>query len=266
MGVPQASPLPFQEEVAARRGVLSVKRDACAAKPCATVLAFANRQPARFGKSRRRAVREDESAILRIQNGDRDALNALFSLHRGRLYRAAFGVLRNKEEAEDAVQEGLLSAYLHIADFQRRSLFSTWLTRIVINAALMKRRKQMSIPEVSFETENSDSSEAALEMLVPSNDPDPEQLYVASEIRQLVRKRVSQLSDGHRSAIQLRYIEGLSTTEAARTAEISVCKLKSRLFHARRQLALRWANPLRGRLLPSKRRLFGRRSRRPAAG
>jgi RNA polymerase sigma-70 factor, ECF subfamily len=182
----------------------------------------------------------DESAIGQAHQGDWEELNAIFARHRSRLYRAACAVLRNKEEAEDAVQEGLLSAYLHLSSFQGRSLFSTWLTRITINAALMKRRKQMTIPEVSFDAEGGDASEFAYVTAMPSTDPDPEQLCAASEIRELVRNRMNQLSDGHRSAIQLRYIEGLSTSEAARSSDISVCKLKSRLFHARRQLALRW--------------------------
>jgi RNA polymerase sigma-70 factor (ECF subfamily) len=191
-----------------------------------------SRKPVRAGAK--------ESAVGHAYQGDWEELNAVFARYRSRLYRAAFGVLRNKEEAEDAVQEGLLSAYLHLSSFQGRSLFSTWLTRITINAALMKRRKQMTIPEVSFDAEGADASESAYVTTMPSTDPDPEQLCAASEIREIIRDKMSQLSDGHRCAIQLRYIEGLSTTEAARSSDISVCKLKSRLFHARRQLALRW--------------------------
>lgn len=82
--------------------------------------------------------------------GDADALSPILVQHSSKLFRAAFSVLRNKEDAEDALQEGLTNAYIHLNSFQRRSLFSTWLTRIVMNAALMALRRKRARPETSL--------------------------------------------------------------------------------------------------------------------
>ena len=83
--------------------------------------------------------------------GDANALSPIFAHHSSKLFRAAFSLLRNKEDAEDALQEGLANAYIHLNSFQRRSLFSTWLTRIVMNAALMTLRRKRARPETSLD-------------------------------------------------------------------------------------------------------------------
>jgi len=84
----------------------------------------------------------EEQLIERGLNGDARALDALFARNTRALYQTALRVLGNPEDAEEALQEGLLSAYRNLPRFERRSQFSTWLTRIVINAALMRRRSK----------------------------------------------------------------------------------------------------------------------------
>src|SRR6266403_3912455 len=91
-------------------------------------------------KETRRAGEEWE-VVQRALRGDPDALTALFAHNSARVYRTAFSLLRNKEDAEDALQDGLLSAYTNLRSFEGRSRFSSWLTRVVINAALMNRRR-----------------------------------------------------------------------------------------------------------------------------
>ncbi|MDQ1410883.1 MAG: hypothetical protein QOJ41_2618, partial [Acidobacteriaceae bacterium] len=83
---------------------------------------------------------EEWGLIQQARAGDTEALSLLFTRNRARLYRTAYSLLRNKEDAEDALQCGLLRAYLHLESFEGRARFSTWLTRIVINSALMDRR------------------------------------------------------------------------------------------------------------------------------
>src|SRR6202790_1225067 len=83
--------------------------------------------------------------------GDARALDTLFARNTRTLYQTALRVLGNPEDAEEALQEGLLSAYRNLPRFERRSQFSTWLTRIVINAALMRRRSKRSRPAVSLD-------------------------------------------------------------------------------------------------------------------
>src|SRR5262249_32123190 len=93
---------------------------------------------------------EDQLIELGL-NGDSRALDTLFARNNHKLYQPALRVLGNPEDAEEALQEGLLSAYRNLSRFERRSQFSTWLTRIVINAALMRRRSKRSRPSVSLD-------------------------------------------------------------------------------------------------------------------
>src|SRR5579863_9464428 len=99
----------------------------------------------------------EDQLIERGLNGDARALDALFARNTRALYQTAFRVLGNPEDAEEALQEGLLSAYRNLPRFERRSQFSTWLTRIVINAALMRRRSKRSRPSVSLDEAIADS-------------------------------------------------------------------------------------------------------------
>lgn len=108
--------------------------------------------------------------------GNADAQEHLFARHTSKLYQAAFALLNNKEEAEDALQDGLFRAYTSLSSFQGRSSFSTWLTRIVINSALMIRRKKSLHPEASLD-EILESEPAQLPLGVVDPKPDPEKIY-----------------------------------------------------------------------------------------
>lgn len=105
-------------------------------------------QPSRnaVGKPDFLPASEESVIVKRAIAGDTEALAAVFAREQGRLFRTAFSVLRNKEDAEDAVQCALLSAYTKLHSFEGRSKFSTWLTRIVVNAALVSRRRLRTRP------------------------------------------------------------------------------------------------------------------------
>lgn len=178
---------------------------------------------------------EEYRLIQRALAGDPDALSPLFARYSPRLFRAAFSLLRNKEDAEDALQDGLLSAYLHLASFQGRSRFSTWLTRIVVNAALMALRRTRARPKTSLDESQNDQSDDWPAWIVDSR-PNPEQACAAMEARQIIEKHVDQLSAGVRSAFRLREIEGFSTKETREILGIRASVVKSRLFRARAQL------------------------------
>src|ERR1700677_1794202 len=94
---------------------------------------------------------EDWKMVQRARRGDLDAMTELFAAHRRRLFHTAFSLLRNEEDAEDALQDAMLSAYTSLHSFQGRSQFSSWLTRIVINAALRRRQKNGRRLEVPLE-------------------------------------------------------------------------------------------------------------------
>ena len=181
-------------------------------------------------------VKSSESAMVQQAiAGNIEAQEQLFASRKSRLFRAAFAVLRNREDAEDALQDGLFNAYSKMQSFEGRSSFSSWLARIVINAALMLRRRRNSHPEVSL-----DEILDSLPERHPSGatDPrsDPEKIYAAKEIKALIERQVRKLPPELQRAYRLRAINDLSAAESGRVLGTPPSLSKSRLFHARRKL------------------------------
>lgn len=187
--------------------------------------------------------------------GNQSALETLFVRHSRALYQTALRLLGNPEDAEDALQEGMLSAYRNLQRFEGRSQFSTWLTRIVINAALMRRRSRRSHPAVSLDEEPRDEQLPAVERF-PDDGPSPEELYAESELGERLRENLEGLSPVLRRAFELREIAGLTADEAAKALGVSRNTLKARLWRARHQLASRLSGLLGERT---------HRSRKPSA-
>jgi RNA polymerase sigma-70 factor (ECF subfamily) len=175
--------------------------------------------------------------VQRALGGDSEGLSALFTRNSVRLYRAAFSVLRSKEDAEDAMQDGLLSAYVNLRSFQGRSRFSTWLTRIVVNAALMNRRKLRAHLQFSLDEPMHGNTGNTIVAQVVDGCPDPEQFFAQVENKSAVDKTMKQLSPLLRSAIHLRDIQHYTTREAAKAEGVKLNVIKSRIFRARRSLA-----------------------------
>jgi RNA polymerase sigma-70 factor (ECF subfamily) len=180
----------------------------------------------------------EDQLIERGLSGDGRALDALFARNTRALYQTAFRVLGNPEDAEEALQEGLLSAYRNLPRFERRSQFSTWLTRIVINAALMRRRSKRARPAVSLD-EFVNEGELPLAERFADDGPNPEQLYAGTELGDRMTKKLAEISPLLRKAFWLREIEGLSAEEAAQVLGVSRNTLKARLWRARQELAAR---------------------------
>lgn len=144
-------------------------------------------------------------------------------------------MLRNREDAEDALQNGLLNACSKMQSFEGRSSFSSWLTRIVINSALMLRRRRNSRLEVSLDEILDNLPERhPSEAVDPQSDP--EKIYAAKEIKALIERQVRKLPSVLQQAYRLRAINGLSAAESGRVLGIPPNMSKSRLFHARRKL------------------------------
>jgi len=180
----------------------------------------------------------EDQLIERGLNGDARALDALFARNTRALYQTAFRVLGNPEDAEEALQEGLLSAYRNLPRFERRSQFSTWLTRIVINAALMRRRSKRARPAVSLD-DFVNEGELPLAERFADDGPNPEQLYAGTELGDRMNKKLAEISPLLRTAFWLREIEGLTAEEAVRVLGVSRNTLKARLWRARQELAAR---------------------------
>jgi RNA polymerase sigma-70 factor (ECF subfamily) len=153
------------------------------------------------------------------------------------LFRVALRRLRNVEDAEDAVQDALLSACKHIGQFEGRSQLSTWLTSIVVNTAGMKLRKHSRQEMVSLD-QNQDHDGAPFENELRDGGPNPEVLCSQTEMDETLRRALAQLSPKMREAIQMRDLDGLSTREAASALGISTNALKSRLTRGRAKLGL----------------------------
>ena len=184
------------------------------------------------------AVSEEWSLIQQAIGGDSRAQKQIFSSDTAKLRRSAFAILRNKEDAEDAVQEGLCKAYRNLQSFQGRSSLSTWLTRIVINSALMIRRRKNSRPEASLDDILDDKPERLQHRIVDKR-PNPEQICTTTEIYGLVEEQVRQLSPGLRASIQLCDLDGLSPADSIEALGIHKSAFKSRLSRARQKLAER---------------------------
>ena len=186
----------------------------------------------------------EEQLIERGLKGDARALDALFARNTRALYQTAFRVLGNPEDAEEALQEGLLSAYRNLPKFERRSQFSTWLTRIVINAALMRRRSAKARPAVSLD-ETPREDELPVTERFAAKGPNPEQVFAGTELREMISANLDELSPLLRTAFVLREVEGYSTGEAAKKLGVTENTLKARLWRARHQLAERLGRRLR---------------------
>jgi RNA polymerase sigma-70 factor (ECF subfamily) len=183
--------------------------------------------------------------VQQAVDGNPDAHEQIFASHASKLRGIAFAILRNREDAEDAVQDGLCRAFMKLQSFQGRSSFSTWLTRIVINSSLMIRRRRNGRSEASLDELLDDRPEQFRSRTVDAR-PNPEQICADIEIRALVEKQVRQLPSGLQTAFQLYVLDDRSAADSMRGLGIRSGAFKSRVSRARRKIA----NGLRPTLCP----------------
>lgn len=170
------------------------------------------------------------------QRGEPQALDTLFHRHRKLLFHSALGITGNREEAEDALQDGLLCAFRSLKNFEGRAKFSTWLTRIVINAALMRRRSLLARPAMT-PLEPLEANEVSMKDRLASKAMTPEQLFSRSEILAMTKDHIESLSPILRNVFVLRVILEFSEKESAEILDAPLNTVKARLWRARRQLA-----------------------------
>ena len=183
-----------------------------------------------------RAVASDDLDLVHAsKNGDISAFEQLVKRYDRQLLRIAQSVTHNREDSQDAVQEAFLKAYQHLADFREDSQFSTWLIRITLNQSLMKLRKQRAVREVSLD-EDFQADGDMLPLEVADWAPNPEQLYFASELRDILIKTLQELRPSLRTVFVLRDVEGLSINQTAEALVLSAAAVKARLWRARLQV------------------------------
>ena len=172
-------------------------------------------------------------------------LEGVVSRYLPMFYKRAFRFLGNMPDAEDAVQDALLSAYEHLGQFRGQAQLSTWLTTIVTNAARMKLRRRDNYLSLD-EGEGEDG--LTFSERLPDSKPSPEQVCSAAEARYQLVEGVRQLSPKLRRTFQLRDIDGLTTKEAALVLGIPHGTVKAQLARARAKLArIVHPNPIRRR-------------------
>jgi RNA polymerase sigma-70 factor, ECF subfamily len=183
----------------------------------------------------RLVAEEDAVPVAAAKTGDTRAFELLVERHERRIFSLAQRMTRNREDAEDVVQQSFQKAFIHLKKFQGESLFSTWLTRIAINEALMLLRRKRGSREVPI-SESTTEDETALPLDFPDSGPNPEDSCLQREQERILSAAVNELTPGMREAIELRELGELSTGETAQVMGLSVGAVKARVFHGRRKL------------------------------
>jgi len=175
-------------------------------------------------------------AETRVEVIGREAFEEMFAASRPKFVAMARTILRNREDAEDAVQNAFLSGYLHLRSFEGRSALRTWFTRIVLNAALMIHRKRRPSTIQSL-SENSNSHEVKWTESIPAPEPDPEMVHAERETLQLIDGILGRMKPVLRQAFTMTYYDELSGPETCALLGVPAGTFKARLFRAKRQVA-----------------------------
>ncbi|HXC87183.1 MAG TPA: sigma-70 family RNA polymerase sigma factor [Candidatus Cybelea sp.] len=180
-------------------------------------------------------AREDEHELVAAaKSGDVTAFEELVSRYERKIFRLTMNITRNREDAEDAMQDAFLKSYSHLKAFQGDSRFYTWLVRIAANEALMRLRKRR--PNQFSLDEPIEGDEDLMPRELQDWGPGPEQRFAQTEMREILSGVIEELEPDYRIVFVLRDIEELSTEETAASLGISIPAVKSRLLRARLKL------------------------------
>src|SRR5690242_8504308 len=180
-------------------------------------------------------AKEDEHLLVAAAKaGDAAAFEELVNRYEKKIFRLTMNITRNREDAEDAMQDAFMKAYSHLDRFQEDSRFYTWLVRIAANEALMRLRKRR--PNQLSLDEPIEGEDDLLPQQIEDWGPSPEQRFAQTEMRDILRNVIEDLQPDFRVVFLLRDVEGLSTEETAEAVGISEAAVKSRLLRARLKL------------------------------
>jgi RNA polymerase sigma-70 factor (ECF subfamily) len=175
----------------------------------------------------------DADIVRRIRAGDQALFEILMRRHNQRVYRAARAIVNDETEVEDVMQQAYINAFTHLHQFEERSQFSTWLTRIVVNEAVA-RRQRLRLAEsrqAIFDENRGDPMDT-----MPSAQASPERQAYSRELVQVLEHAVDALPESYRSVFMLRDVEGLSTSETSEGLGVGEEAVKTRLHRARAML------------------------------
>src|SRR5579872_771986 len=183
---------------------------------------------------------DDQALVRAAQQGDMAAFEELVVRHRDRIYARAYSMMRNEEEAIDLSQEAWVKSWQRLKQFQGESSFGTWMTRIVINLCLDQLRRRKRQRTESIEEMNEESG--GVERQMPPIVVNPTERLERGELRKKIDDALSQLSHEHRTVLVLHEFEEMEYKEIAKTMACSIGTVMSRLFYARRKMAVLLAN------------------------
>jgi RNA polymerase sigma-70 factor, ECF subfamily len=182
----------------------------------------------------------DEQLVKAAKKGDMAAFEELVARHRDKIYARAFSMMRNEEEAVDLSQEAWVKSWQRLVQFQGESSFGTWMTRIVINLCLdqLRKRKRQRTESIEEMSEESGGVERQMPVVIVN----PTERLERGELRKKIDQALAQLSHEHRTVLVLHEFEELEYKEIAKAMECSIGTVMSRLFYARRKMAVLLAN------------------------
>jgi RNA polymerase sigma-70 factor, ECF subfamily len=172
----------------------------------------------------------DEVLVAAAKLGDRPAFAELWVRHSNTAFRVAYRITKNQSDAEDAIQDAWMKAYVHLKTFDGRAKFSTWLTRIAINSALMTLRRKRAHPETSMEGTDGNTWQ---HWEIADQTKDVEELYATHEGVERLRRAICRLQPNLRNVVEMLQSTGCSVKEISDLEGISVAATKSRLLRAR---------------------------------
>ncbi len=176
----------------------------------------------------------DDQLVTKAQEGDSKSLEQLIKRYEDKIYNLAYRILGDENEAYDVLQETSMSVFQHLNEFKKKSNFSTWIYRIAINAALMKKRRHK--PQL-VSTDSSDNISQFMDIEKIKNirdwSSDPVLNMENKELRKVLDESLQKIPEKYRSAVVLKDLEDRSLEEVAKILNISVPAVKSRLHRAR---------------------------------
>ena len=177
----------------------------------------------------------DEVLLAAAKNRDEQAFETLLKRHQQKVLRVVQRYTRVREDAEDVVQRSFHKAFMHLRRFEGKSSFSTWLTRIAINEALMFLRSIAAVREVSMD-DAGDAEGMAARLEIPDSRQDPEASYLERERARVLLSALKELRPRMRRTLELRELAEFSTEQTAEQMGLSVGAVKARILHGRRKL------------------------------
>jgi RNA polymerase sigma-70 factor (ECF subfamily) len=179
------------------------------------------------------AAATDEVLVAAAKSGDQIAFTELWTRHSNTAFRIAYRIIGNRDDAEDVIQDTWMKAYVHLKAFDGRAKFSTWLTRIAINSALLILRRRRAHPQTSMEITDGETWQ---HWEIADETMNVEELFARHERVERLRRAIRRLQPTLRNVVEIHQSNDRSVKEIAELAGISVAATKSRLLRARKIL------------------------------